>query len=216
MAALDATTPEGFDYYDVDSILADEVMVPCALVHGCTGVGQVIDPSSDAPDLPPAAKVELPLWMVPVMARRHLLGVSLPLFFGDRMRRKVKAGAACEDLRVRCSYFYTAAGRVHAAMQATGSADETFPAFVSSTFTGRFRDLLTKAPVVESNAEASAVQAKLTNEELALFNAAAEAAAAHDRFRANKDDSGPGGAANRARAHKRPWPGGQENRLPAR
>lgn len=206
---------EGRDYYNVDSILADEVLVPCVLTHGCTGAGQVVDPSSDAPNLAPGTKVELPLWMVPNMARRNLIQVGMPIFYGERMRRKIKAGAGCEDLRVRCPYYYTAAERVHAAMDATGSADDSFVDFVASTFVARYKDLLTKAPVIESNAEASAVQAKLTNEELRLFNAAAEAAATHDRYRANKDSN------SSALGMKRKWglggnaAGGQENRKPA-
>lgn len=201
---------EGHDYYDVDSIMADEVVVPCNLHYGCTGVGQVIDPSSDSHNLPPNTRVELPLWMVPVMARRGLAHVSLPTFYGDRMRRKVKAGAGCEDLRVRCPFFYTAAVRVHSAMQATGATDESFPTFIFSTFSGRYRELLTKGPMIESNAEASEVQSKLTNEELHLFNAAAESAAAHDRYRANKDVNAFGGF----RTMKRKWRGGQENQRP--
>lgn len=179
---------DGCDYYDINSILADEVLIPCSLVNGCTGVGMVIDPSSDVQDLDPDTNVELPLWMVSIVAGRHLVQVSLPLFYRDRMRRKMKAGAGCEDLRIRCGYFYTAAGRVHDAMEATGQADETFPAFIMSTFVNRYKELLTRAPVVESGPEAFQVQSKLTVEELKLFNAASAAAAAHERWRANKEN----------------------------
>lgn len=218
MAALDAATPDGYDYYDVNSILADETMVPATFLHGCSGIGQILDPSSDSPTLSPGSKADVPLWMIPVMARRHLLDISLPIFYRDKMRRKIKAGAGCEDLRARCSFFYTVASRVHAAMQTTGTADESFPGFVSSTFAGRYKDLLTKAPLIESNAECSLIQGKLTNEELSLFNIAADAAAAHDKYRANRDSSASGAAmaaAAHARARKRKWQqGGQENRKP--
>ena len=202
------TPQEGHDYYNIDSIMADEVMVPCALSYGCTGVGTVVDPSSDANDLAPGIKIELPLWMVPVMARRGLTQVGLPPFYGDTMRRKLRAGAGCEDLH-RCPYFYTAALRVHSAMQATGSADETFPQFMATTFLGRYRDLLTKAPEVDCDAEVSAVQGKLTREEKELFNNALLAAAAHDRYRLNKVvGTGAGGG----RSLKRKFGGGKENR----
>jgi GINS complex subunit 3 len=215
-SALAFIPPEGHDYYNIDSIMADEVMVPCTLSYGCTGVGTVIDPSSDANDLAPTSKVELPLWMVPVMARRGLAQVSLPIFYGDSMRRKLRAGPGCEDLH-RCPYFYTAALRVHSAMQATGSSDESFPPFIASTFTGRYRELLTKAPEVESDAEITAVQGKLTWEEKGLFNSALAAAGAHDRYRLNKVvHQGPG-----MRGSKRRWNGGggggggQENKRPS-
>lgn len=44
--------------------------------------------------------------------------VDLPVFYGNKMRRKMKAGAGCEDLRVRCPHYYGVATRLHAAMQA--------------------------------------------------------------------------------------------------
>lgn len=46
--------------------------------------------------------------------------VDLPVFYGNKMRRKLKAGAGCEDLRVRCPHYYTVAVRLHAAMQVRG------------------------------------------------------------------------------------------------
>lgn len=42
---------------------------------------------------------------------------DLPVFYGNKMRRKMKAGAGCEDLRVRCPHYYTVATALHAAMQ---------------------------------------------------------------------------------------------------
>lgn len=33
------------DYYSVEAIAAEETLVPARLLHGCTGVGTVIDPS---------------------------------------------------------------------------------------------------------------------------------------------------------------------------
>ena len=51
----------------------------------------------------------------------------------------MKAGAGCEDLRVRCPYWFSAALQLHAAMQATGTEDEQFPAFVVNTFRSRYK-----------------------------------------------------------------------------
>jgi GINS complex subunit 3 len=210
---LSFSLPDGYDYYDLDSIMADEVTVPCTLLYGCTGIGQIIDPSSDTSTLIPNSKVELPLWMVPIIARRGLAQVQQPPFFGNRMRRKVKAGAACEDLKSRCAYFYTVALRVHSAMQATGSIDENFPGFIFSTFANRYRDLLAKAPTLDNAAEVSDVQSKLSIEELQLFSAASNAATIHERYRANKlmQRSICG-----SKLVKRKWGPGQENMLPSR
>ena len=43
--------------------------------------------------------------------------VDLPVFYGNKMRRKMKAGAGCEDLKVRCPHYYSVATRLHSAMQ---------------------------------------------------------------------------------------------------
>ena len=48
--------------------------------------------------------------------------VDLPIFYGNKMRRKMKAGAGCEDLRVRCPHYYSVATRLHAAMQVRRTA----------------------------------------------------------------------------------------------
>ncbi|EFN54484.1 hypothetical protein CHLNCDRAFT_59701 [Chlorella variabilis] len=191
----------GSDYYRVDAMMAEETYVPVRLVHGCTGVGTVIDPSSDQADLPPGTRLDLPLWMVPPMAGRNMLQVDLPVFYGNKMRRKMKAGAGCEDLKVRCPHYYSVATRLHSAMQACLTADEDFPAFILNTFRSRYKELLTKAPLVESDLEASQIQAKLSVEESQLFTAAAEAGAAHQRWKGN-GDSRP---MNRSQSLKRKW-----------
>ena len=65
--------------------------------------------------------------------------VDLPVFYGNKMRRKMKAGAGCEDLRVRCPHYYRVATALHAAMVATLTADEDFPAFILNTFRNRYK-----------------------------------------------------------------------------
>ncbi|PSC75387.1 putative DNA replication complex GINS PSF3 [Micractinium conductrix] len=201
------------DYYSVDAIAAEETYVPVRLVHGVTGVGTVIDASSDRADLQPGARLDMPLWMVPAMAGRNMLQVDLPIFYGNKMRRKMKAGAGCEDLRVRCPHYYSVATRLHAAMQASLTADEEFPTYILNTFRNRYKELLTKAPQVESSLEATQIQGKLSAEESQLFIAAAEAAAAYQRWKG----SGSSRSMARTQSLKRKWnesgaaAGGAEN-----
>lgn len=197
----------GSDYYLLDAILAEETHVPTRLVHGCTGVGTVIDAASDRADLLPGSKVDLPLWMVPAMAGRNMLQVDLPIFYGNKMRRKMKAGAGCEDLKMRCPHYYSVATRLHTAMQACLTADEDFPAFILNTFRSRYKELLTKAPLVESSLEASQIQGKLSVEESQLFTAAAEAGAEYQRWKSN-GDSRP---VSRSQSLKRKWATSNEN-----
>ena len=63
----------------------------------------------------------------------------MPIFYGNKMRRKMKAGAGCEDLKVRCPHYYSVATRLHAAQQACLTADEAFPAFILNTFRSRYK-----------------------------------------------------------------------------
>ena len=58
-----------------------------------------------------------------------------PAFYGKRLRRKLKAGAACEDLRVRCPYFYDVGCLLHA----SGAATPDLTAFLNETFADRYK-----------------------------------------------------------------------------
>lgn len=72
--------------------------------------------------------------------------------------------------------------------------------------------MLSRAPTIDNNVEASALQARLSQEELALFGAAAEAAARHDAWRAGAETSAA--RLTRAASLKRKWSASQENQAP--
>ncbi|KAL6767410.1 DNA replication complex GINS protein PSF3 [Auxenochlorella protothecoides] len=197
-------------YYSPLAISAEETLVRVRLEHGCTGVGSVIDPSADGADLAPGSTLDVPLWLASSLAQRGMARVELPVYYGNKMRRKMRAGAGCEDLRVRCPHYYTVAGGLHAAMLAGRTADEGFPEFVMATFRTRYKELLCRATTIDNNVEASALQARLSVEELSLFMAAADAASRHEAWRA-------GGEASQSRlarsaSMKRKWSENQENR----
>lgn len=67
--------------------------------------------------------------MPPLCARR------LPRWYGERMRRKVQAGAGVESLRARCAWFYDVAQRLHAL---EGAPPDVGP-FAAATFRARYR-----------------------------------------------------------------------------
>lgn len=72
------------------------------------------------------------------------------------------------------------------------------------------QELLCRATTIDNNVEASALQARLSVEELSLFMAAADAASRHEAWRA-------GGEASQSRlarsaSMKRKWSENQENR----
>lgn len=192
----------GSDYYDIDAICAGEVLAPAKIVSGMTGCGTVVDPSSDSNELAPGTVVDMPVWLIKSLAHRNMVQPQLPIYYGNKMRRKMKAGAGCEELKVRCPLYYTVAKELHAAMQATLTADETFPAFIINTIRKRYKELLVKAPVVDTSHEANQIQNKLSVEEMQLFVAAREATAAHAAW---VDPNSHRAMFNRAASLKRKW-----------
>lgn len=110
-----------------------------ASVSIVAGVGAIIDPSSDKEDLEAGTELKLPLWMVNAMTPRGMLRVDLPVFYGSKIRRKMRAGAGCEDLRHRCPHYYQVAIQLHEAMRFSRTLDEQFPAFMLSTFRNRYK-----------------------------------------------------------------------------
>ena len=51
----------------------------------------------------------------------------------------LQAGAGVEELKVRCPYYYTVGRELHSAMQATLTADETFPVFIMNSLRKRYK-----------------------------------------------------------------------------
>ena len=58
----------------------------------------------------------------------------MPAAFTEKMRRKLAVGAAVEDLRSRCPYFYCVAAELDRMIVDGGLAS-----FVAATFTLRYR-----------------------------------------------------------------------------
>lgn len=64
------------DYYDIHAVLAQETLIPTTFLTGVSGIGRVLDPSCDGNDLPPRAKLDLPLWLVPILAARNVASLK--------------------------------------------------------------------------------------------------------------------------------------------
>lgn len=196
-------------YYSLEDAAAGSTIVPTQFLYGCTGVGCVVDPSSDRADVDPGTALELPLWLASSLAARGLSTLSLPACFGPRLRRRLRAGAGCEDLRARCPSFYSAGLQVHSAGLACGSADETLPEFLLATLRARYRALLMRAPTLDGSAQASRLTGLLSTEERRLFDAAVSAANAFERWK-----GGRSAQAARPGAGKRKWEQADENKAP--
>jgi len=59
----------------------------------------------------------------------------LPKCYGKKMREKMRAGPGCEDLKMRCPYFYTVA----LGLQPFVYNDDALAAFVAKTFRARYQ-----------------------------------------------------------------------------
>ncbi|GJP55058.1 hypothetical protein CLOM_g14046 [Closterium sp. NIES-68] len=152
-------------YYDLDDILAEDEKLPVTFRTGATGVGRALDPSTDADDLAAGAKVDLPLWMVPHLAKRNMVSALEPKMFGERIRKEVQADAACVNLRACSPYFYSFGTKI-----AEWVRDKTLTRFLFSTFVERYRDLLTRAFVLPEK-EVPHVRRLLPKEEQQLLTA---------------------------------------------
>ncbi|CAI7862261.1 unnamed protein product [Closterium sp. NIES-53] len=149
------------NYYDLDDILAEDEKLPVTFRTGATGVGRALDPSTDADDLAVGAKVDLPVWMVPALAKRNMVSALEPRMFGERIRKEVQADAACVNLRACSPYYYSLGTKI-----APWVRDKTLTRFLFTTFVERYADLLTRAfvlPEKEGFLQEPTNQAKLSD-----------------------------------------------------
>ncbi|KAK9820298.1 hypothetical protein WJX72_008713 [[Myrmecia] bisecta] len=165
-------------FYDVHAILAEETMLPVSFLTGAAGLGRALDPSSDDKNLKQGSKVDIPLWMVPVLAQRNMLRVRVPRFYGEKMRVKMQLGAGCEDLRIRCPYFYD----VGCTLSMITHHDALAP-FLNSTFRNRYKELLVKAHSTDTGPTITKMQARLCTEENLLFQAGRTSVDVFERWR---------------------------------
>ena len=63
-----------------------------------------------------------------------MLHCRQPKWYGERMRRKIQAGAGVENLRLRCPYFYDVALLLHSIERGPPLAD-----FAMKTFQARYK-----------------------------------------------------------------------------
>lgn len=171
----------GNSYYDCQAILAEETMVPVDFLTSATGVGQALDPSSDAADLQRGARVEVPFWMVKGLTDRNMASLRMPKCFGPKLRKKVKAGAQFVDLRSACPHFYDFGIMINNII-----VDEELPTFLNSTFQVRYAELLLSSQTHDprtADQDHMRLKAKLTVEERQLYDAGCAGMDELDRWR---------------------------------
>eukprot|EP00249_Psilotum_nudum_P009592 c22029_g1_i4 orf=194-748(+) len=152
------------NYYDLDDLLVEEEPLSVIFRVAADGVG-LLDPGSEDNNVDQGAKVDLPLWLAQDLFHRQAVVINLPSFFGQRLRKEVKADPACVDLRSRCPYFYGLGCKL-----APLTADTTLGTFLLYALRGRYRDILSKVHSAAVAATPKFMQL-LTREETQLFEA---------------------------------------------
>lgn len=157
----------GAKYYDLHDILAGETAIPCTLQTHVNSCGKLLDQSSEHDNLKKGHSLDIPLWLASDVAARNMVTVRLPKCYGKKMREKMRAGPGCEDLKMRCPYFYTVA----LGLQPFVYPDDALASFVVKTFRARYQELLSRAHTSDNGVEATKVQSLICVEEQCLFEA---------------------------------------------
>lgn len=166
-------------YTDVEAILADETLIPVTWRTSSRGLGRALDPGADSDDIINGTQLDLPLWMIREVAKRHMVDLHLPGFFGHLMERRLRAGAAVEDLAGRCPHFYDVAQEMATLLPGVSN----LPQLAASTFRIRYRDLLMQGLTRgEGTVASNAIQQRLSTEEAILFQAARVSVLEADRW----------------------------------
>ncbi|CAM9887482.1 unnamed protein product [Ectocarpus sp. 4 AP-2014] len=153
-------------YYDIDTILSEEIRVPCVFTLDAVGMG-VLDPTTSDEDLSQGAKVDFPLWMARPLAGKGMVNLDLPKHYTDRQAvEQLEAGPGAVNLRERCPFYYEV-GVVLASLMGDQRLQDT----LLMVFSGeRFKRLL-DCSLNSLNEDVNSFTRDLPNLEKSLFNA---------------------------------------------
>ncbi|OAD67534.1 hypothetical protein PHYBLDRAFT_151439 [Phycomyces blakesleeanus NRRL 1555(-)] len=132
---------ENNEYYDIDSILAEHIKIPCTLNHD---LGAKVNLSGHGIEVKKATQLELPFWMAKPMAQltlpttnENLIALEIPSFFGRRVRNNLNASPTNVDLQSACPYFY-----VFGTKLVDTVVDDTLGPLMQKTYKARLREIM--------------------------------------------------------------------------
>ncbi|KAI7900953.1 uncharacterized protein BX663DRAFT_515837 [Cokeromyces recurvatus] len=97
------------EYYDIDSILAEQIKIPCIALHDYTKEANL---NGNNTEVKRNTRVELPYWMAKPLAEYSLpandslISIELPKTYGTKVRNALDASPVLVDFRLLCPYFY--------------------------------------------------------------------------------------------------------------
>lgn len=128
------------EYYNIDSILAEQTRIPCTALHeysagaNLTGDGQPVNRNQ---------RFELPYWQAKPLAQYtltnsdSLISIELPKTFGTRVRNALDASPTSVDFRLLCPYFYLFGVKLLDLV-----VDEALSKVLKEAFKERLRDIM--------------------------------------------------------------------------
>lgn len=86
-------------YYDIDTILAEEELIPTTTADFDFSYLSHLHPDRPATGLPAGSKVQLPVWVAKVWAYQGYAKVAMPKQYGRAVQERLAAEPTDVDLR---------------------------------------------------------------------------------------------------------------------
>jgi GINS complex subunit 3 len=117
-------------YWDLSSILADSVRLPCHFAIDVPGLSHVIginqgkaDDGASSSTIQKKARVDLPYWMAELLALHNVVDLSFPRQYSSRVRNALDAQAKNVRLRDLNAWWYAVGIRLSSLIEAKELVD---------------------------------------------------------------------------------------------
>ena len=94
-------------YYDIDSILAEEELLPCTSLFDFSHLAHLDSDLRGQSFLPEGSRLKMPVWALEKWATLGYVRLSMPRHFGRASRERLEADPAEADLRVVSELCYS-------------------------------------------------------------------------------------------------------------
>ncbi|KAI9316058.1 hypothetical protein BX666DRAFT_289833 [Dichotomocladium elegans] len=161
------------EYYDIDSILAESIKIPCIFLHSLEGS---LNLTGDGTEVAQNSRIELPFWLAKPLARYtlpnddYIIKLELPRPYGYRVRNNLDASPTAVDFRLLCPYFYLFGRKLVDLIE-----DKRLPTILEKTFKTRLREVMDYTQTGSTTVNQDFLQ-RLDETEKELFKAGQESA----------------------------------------
>ncbi|KAI7878669.1 GINS complex, Psf3 component [Lichtheimia hyalospora FSU 10163] len=159
------------EYYDIDSILADSIKIPCIFLHDLEAS---VNLTGDGSEVTRNTRIELPFWLAKPLATFTLpnsdfiIKLEIPRPFGNRVRNNLDASPTAVDFRLLCPYFYVFGKKLVNLIE-----DQRLPGILEKTFKTRLKEIMDYTQTGSTTVNQDFLQ-KLDETEKELFKAGQE------------------------------------------